>query len=317
MARKIMTLGEILVEIMADEVGQSFRHPGLLRGPFSSGAPAIFIDQVGKLDCPAGMIGCVGEDDFGYLNTDRLKADGVDVSGITRLPDATTGSAFVTYHKDGNRDFIFNITNSASARIAPEHVTDKAMEGCKHFHVMGSSLFSASIVEAMKKAVDMVKRNGGTVSFDPNIRKEILGAPGMRDALVHFLRQADIFLPSGHEVTMLVDATTEAEAVAQLLAVGVKEIVIKRGAEGATYIDSKQRLEAAPIAVTEIDPTGAGDCFGAAYVACRTLGLPAIDALRFANAAGARAVTQRGPMEGASTFKQLRETLALRHGDGV
>lgn len=311
MSRKIMTLGEILVEIMADEVGQSFRKPGLLRGPFASGAPAIFIDQVGKLDCPAGMIGCVGEDDFGYLNTDRLQADGVDVSGITRLADATTGSAFVTYRKDGNRDFIFNIRNSASARIAPEHVTDAALEGCKHFHVMGSSLFSDSIVAAMKKAVDMVKRHGGTVSFDPNIRKEILGSSSMREALGYFLRQADIFLPSGNEVTMLVDAQSEEEAVTALLALGVKEIVIKRGSAGATYVDRNQRLEVKPLQVNEIDPTGAGDCFGAAYVACRALGLPALDALRYANAAGARAVTQRGPMEGASTFAQLSEILAL------
>ena len=311
MAQKIMTLGEILVEIMADEVGQSFRQPGVLRGPFASGAPAIFIDQVGKLACPAGMIGCVGEDDFGYLNTDRLQADGVDVSGIQRLSGTTTGSAFVTYRKDGNRDFIFNITNSASARIAPEHVTEAAMAGCTHFHVMGSSLFSDSIVAAMKKAVDMVKRAGGTVSFDPNIRKEILGSATMREALRYFLQQADIFLPSGHEVTLLVDASSEAQAVSALLSLGVKEIVIKRGAEGASYIDAHQRLDVAPLPVHEVDPTGAGDCFGAAYVACRSQGMPAAQALRFANAAGARAVTQRGPMEGASTLGQLHDLLAL------
>ena len=47
--RKIYTIGEILVEIMADKVGQSFTHPGLWNGPFPSGAPAIFIDQVTKL----------------------------------------------------------------------------------------------------------------------------------------------------------------------------------------------------------------------------------------------------------------------------
>src|ERR1700727_2179335 len=44
----IMTIGEILVEIMATERGQSFRTPGTLVGPFPSGAPAIFIDQVGQ-----------------------------------------------------------------------------------------------------------------------------------------------------------------------------------------------------------------------------------------------------------------------------
>ena len=45
---RIMTIGEILVEIMAIERGQSFRAPGTLVGPFPSGAPAIFIGDVGQ-----------------------------------------------------------------------------------------------------------------------------------------------------------------------------------------------------------------------------------------------------------------------------
>ncbi len=307
---KITTMGEILVEIMAKDVGQSFRQPGVLLGPYASGAPAIFIDQVGKLGCAAGMIGCVGEDDFGHLNTERLQADGVDVSHIAFLPDATTGSAFVTYRADGNRDFVFNIVNSASARLGVEHATPQALADCTHFHVMGSSLFSDGIVAAMKKAVEQVKRQGGTVSFDPNIRKEILRSSAMREALGYFLRHTDIFLPSGNEVTLLVDADTEEAAIPALLALGVQEIVIKRGAGGASYIDKDQRLDVAALAVTEVDPTGAGDCFGGAFVACRKLGLAPAQALQFANAAGALAVTRQGPMEGASTFEQLRAALA-------
>lgn len=309
---KIITMGEILVEIMAQDRGQSFRQPGVLLGPYASGAPAIFIDQVGKLGCPAGMVGCVGEDDFGHLNAERLRADGVDVSGIAFLPDATTGSAFVTYRADGNRDFVFNITNSASARLGVEHATPQALAGCTHFHVMGSSLFSESIVAAMKKAVDQVKRQGGTVSFDPNIRKEILRSSAMREALAYFLARTDIFLPSGPEVTLLVDADTEEAAIPALLALGVQELVIKRGAEGASYVDKDQRIDVPPLAVTEVDPTGAGDCFGGAFVACRALGMAAQESLQLANAAGALAVTRQGPMEGASTFAQLRAALAPR-----
>lgn len=304
-----MTMGEILVEVMARDLGQSFRQPGVLLGPYASGAPAIFIDQVGRLACPAGMIGCVGDDDFGRLNIERLRNDGVDVAGINVLPDATTGSAFVTYRDDGQRDFIFNITNSASARLGPEHASAESLAGCSHFHVMGSSLFSDRIVAAMKQAVDIVKSNGGTVSFDPNVRKEILHSPGMRAALDYFLRRTDIFLPSGDELTLLVDAPTERQALVQLLALGVKEIVIKRGSKGASYVDREQRVDVEPLAVTEVDPTGAGDCFGGTYVACRMLGLAPSESLRLANAAGAMAVTRRGPMEGASTFAQLRAAL--------
>ena len=99
----IVTLGEILVEIMATEAGQSFRVPGRLAGPFPSRAPAIFIDQVARLGHSAGIVGCVGDDDFGWLSIDRLRHDGVDTSSITVLEEAVTGSAFVTYDHAGDR----------------------------------------------------------------------------------------------------------------------------------------------------------------------------------------------------------------------
>jgi sugar/nucleoside kinase (ribokinase family) len=198
----ILTMGEILVEIMATRRGQSFRTPGTLIGPYASGAPAIFIDQVAHLGSRCAMIGCVGDDDFGTLNVERLRADGVDVSGIAVIKGQTTGSAFVTYREDGERDFIFNITNSASAHLSVANIREDLLKDCRHFHVMGSSLFSFRIIEAMKKVIETVKGHGGTVSFDPNIRKEMLRIPEMREALDFILDYTDVFLPSGHEVPL-------------------------------------------------------------------------------------------------------------------
>ena len=63
-------------------------------------------------------------------------------------------------------------------------------------------------------------------------------------------------------------------------------------------------------AVEEIDPTGAGDCFGAAYLTSRRAGLPPARALLYANAAGARTVTRRGPMEGVSSRQELDRFIA-------
>lgn len=313
---KVMTMGEILVEVMATRVGQTFREAGQLVGPFASGAPAIFIDQVAKLGVRAGIIGCVGDDDFGVLNIERLRADGVDVSGIGVLKTAVTGSAFVTYRKDGERDFIFNVTNSASAQLSSTNVTEEVLRGCTHFHVMGSSLFSFRIIDAMKRAIEIVKNQGGTISFDPNIRKEMLRIPEMREALLYILELTDVFMPSGAEVTLLANAATEKGAVDELLAAGVKEIVIKRGSQGCTYFDAHGRHDERAFHVAEIDPTGAGDCFGATYVACRQLGHAPQLALKLANAAGALAVGVKGPMEGTSTLREL-EQFSHQHAEGA
>ena len=116
---KVITIGEILVEIMATEPGDGFLEPIPLVGPFPSGAPAIFIDQVAKLGQPCGMIACVGADDFGRVNLDRLARDGVDISAIAVHPELPTGSAFVRYRADGSRDFVYNIRHSAAGAIGP------------------------------------------------------------------------------------------------------------------------------------------------------------------------------------------------------
>ncbi|CRG50249.1 tagatose kinase [Yersinia wautersii] len=315
--KKIYTIGEILVEMMADNIGQTFTQPGIWNGPFPSGAPAIFIDQVTKLGGQCGIISCVGNDGFGQLNIERLKADGVDTRGIQILPHETTGSAFVTYHANGERDFIFNIKNSACGKLSAKHVDTELLQDCQHFHVMGSSLFSFHMVDAVKKAAGIVKNNGGTLSFDPNIRKEMLDIPEMRDALHYVLELTDIFMPSESEVMLLSSQTTLEGAISRYLHNGVKEVVIKRGSKGASYYSATETFHVDSYNVIEVDPTGAGDCFGGAYIACRSQGESVQQALRYANACGALAVTRRGPMEGSSTHDEIKTFLHQQHPQSV
>lgn len=308
---KVATLGEILVEIMATERGEGFRRPVRLLGPFPSGAPAIFIDQVAKLGQPCGIIGCVGDDDFGWANLERLRSDGVDVGAVEVLAGQTTGSAFVRYRDDGARDFIYNIKNSASARIRLTQAGLGLLQGSGHLHISGASLFSDEMAEVVLKAVDVVKGNGGTVSFDPNVRKEVMADPKVMTALRGLLGRSDIFLPSGEELTLLTEADEAPEAVDELLASGPKAVVVKRGLEGATYFAAEGRVDWPAYRVQEVDPTGAGDCFDAAFVTCWLQGRGVAESLSYACAAGARAVTVRGPMEGSSDMSQLE---ALRAG---
>jgi tagatose kinase len=310
--KKVIAVGEILVEIMATEVGDGFLEPISLVGPFPSGAPAIFIDQVAKLGQPCGLIGCVGDDDFGRLNIERLRRDGADVSAIAVDPDRPTGSAFVRYRADGSRDFLYNIRHSASGAIAPTAAADALVDSADHLHVMGSALASPALAEMVREALRRIRSRGGTVSFDPNLRKEILSAPGMREALDEVLSQTDLFLPSGDELFLLSGAADADGAARDLLDRGIRTIVVKRGAEGATSYDATGKCSVPAFPVEEVDPTGAGDTFGAAYVTFWLRGLPPREALTLANAAGALAVRRKGPMEGTSTQAELEDFLSAR-----
>lgn len=305
MSGTILTIGEILVEIMATTRGSGFREPLALLGPFPSGAPAIFIDQAARFGQPCAMIGCVGDDDFGRLNVDRLRRDGVDVSGIMVDPELATGSAFVRYRLDGSRDFVFNIKHSASGRTGLTEPGRAVMSRSDHLHVMGTALFSPALVDTILAAVATIKQKGGTVSFDPNLRPEMLRLPGLSAACESIFAQCDLFLPSGPELFLFTSATAEEDAVRAILARGVRAIVVKKGQEGATYYDPAGRVHQPAFAVTEVDPTGAGDCFGATFVSCWLRGLEPVDSLAYAAASGACAVEKQGPMEGASTQAEL------------
>ncbi|MDC9808388.1 tagatose kinase [Rhizobium binxianense] len=304
-------VGEILVEIVATTVGDGFLEAQPLVGPFASGAPAIFISQCGRLGGKAAMVGAVGDDDFGRVNTDRLKRDGVDVSAISIDPDYPTGSAFVRYRKDGSRDFVYNIATSAAARFGWSQTVGDLIDRSGHLHVMGSALSVPSAREVIDKAVDIVKARGGTLSVDPNIRKELKLDGDTERRFSKLVAMADLLLPSGEELERAAGVEGEAEAIRRLFEIGVKEVVLKRGADGATYFGrGGDRIDAPAFVVQEVDPTGAGDCFGGAYLTCRRLGMSQQQALTYASAAGARNVTVLGPMEGAGTRRELDAFIA-------
>jgi sugar/nucleoside kinase (ribokinase family) len=304
--KKIVVIGEILVEIMADTIGEGFDGPQPLTGPFPSGAPAIFADQAARLGQPVGIISAVGDDDFGRINLARLDRDGVDVSAVHLDPDRPTGSAFVRYRADGSRDFVFNIKHSASGQLHMTPAADALLKAADHLHVMGSSLSSPEFVDLNLQAAEVIKARGGTVSFDPNLRKEILFAPGMAGAMARFVALTDLFLPSGEELTLLTKAKDDPGAIAELLDRGIKAVVHKNGAIGARYHDANGSLSIASFPVEEVDPTGAGDCFGGTFTALWLRGTAPANAMTIAAAAGALAVSGRGPMDGTSDWATIQ-----------
>ncbi|MBT3360099.1 MAG: sugar kinase [Rhodospirillales bacterium] len=304
--KKIAVIGEILVEIMADHRGDGFLEPIALTGPYPSGAPAIYIDQVAKLGHPGAIISAVGNDDFGRVNLERLEQDGVDISAVSIDPDRPTGSAFVRYCPDGSRNFVFNIKHSACGQMSVSDASMRALETVDHVHVMGSSLLSAEFVALNLRAAKAVKDRGGTVSFDPNLRKEILDSPGMREAMGEILALTDLFLPSGEEIFLLTQAKKTDGAVQELLGLGVRVVVHKLGSEGVRFFDEYGSRFVRAFQVEEIDPTGAGDCFGGAFTALWLRGGDIDETLTLAAAAGALAVTRRGPMEGTSDLESLK-----------
>jgi fructokinase len=257
------------------------------------------------------MVGAVGDDDFGRVNVARLRRDGADVSAIAVIPDLPTGSAFVRYRPDGGRDFVYNMWTSAAGRIGWTDAVAALIGRAGHLHVMGTLLSNGPVWEIIDRAARLIKERGGSVSLGPNLRKELKDDGETDRRFAAMVAMSDLLLPSGDELERAAGVAGEAAALRRLFDLGVGEVALKRGAKGASYFGRDgARVDAGAFAVEEVDPTGAGDCFGGAYLACRRLGMAPEAALTYACAAGARNVTRRGPMEGAGTREELDRFIA-------
>lgn len=303
---EVVTVGEILVEIMRKGTDVTLKEASNFVGPFPSGAPAIFTDAIARLDHESGIVGGVGYDEFGECVLNRLGNDGVNLEAIKKSEDLSTGVAFVTYFSDGSRKFIYHLENSAAGVIDADDVKEDYFKGASILHLNGCSLtMGEKMREGCYKAVEIAHDNGLLVSLDPNIRVELEGAEGSREIIEPVLKSADIIIPTEEELQGITGVENVDEAVNKLVDSGVELTALKKGSEGCEIFTEGKSLKIPPFEVEEIDPTGAGDAFSAGIVVGRIEGMSLRKMGTFANAVGARAVAKKGPMEGLARRSEI------------
>ncbi len=299
---KIYTMGEILVEIMRDSVDSPLNEPGRFVGPFPSGAPAIFISTAAQLGHEAKIWGGTGKDKFGELLLGRLTADGVDCSDIRAQEKGSTAVAFVSYASDGSREFIFHIDGTPAGNVV---FSGEEVLPPDYFHVMGCSLMvNDSLHDNICRAVEWAVSKGARISFDPNIRPELLGGRDVYDIAGAVIENTSVFLPGVDELLMFSRSGNVEEAVEELFSrfPRMEIIHLKRGKRGSTVYTRGERIEI-PIYPIEkvrdiVDPTGAGDSFDAAFICGLADNKTLEEAGHYAAKAGAINSTVFGPMGG-------------------
>jgi tagatose kinase len=311
----ILSLGELLVEVMREDIGVPLSDQGRFVGPYASGAPAIFAHTAAQLGASVGFVGVCGNDVFGFTCVNKLQQAGVNISHIRTSNGYQTGTAFVSYKHDGSRQFFFHLRHSAAALLNEQDIDPLWFNHCRWLHITGSSLaLSDSAKQAVHLAIKRAKKAGATISFDPNLRLELMPLADIQRLCEPMLDLADMIMPSGREaalmlgMTELLDSDDETAARA-LLRRGVKMVVLKQGAKGCRVFTEDGTQHIPSILVNEVDPTGAGDAFAAGFALARLEGLPLDISARFANVTGALSVTTRGLMEAAITRAEVESYL--------
>jgi sugar/nucleoside kinase (ribokinase family) len=178
-------------------------------------------------------------------------------------------------------------------------------------HVSGSALGDAGMAEKVLRVVRALHETGVAISFDPNVRKELVGNPAYFAAVRSMLDLSAIVLPSEDDAEALFPGRALDDFAAELFAKQARAVVLKKGDKGCEGLTREgERARFAAHKVEPIDPTGAGDCFCATFVTLWAKGAYGFaDAMARANAAGALAVTKVGPMEGNSDLATIESLL--------
>jgi 2-dehydro-3-deoxygluconokinase len=178
-------------------------------------------------------------------------------------------------------------------------------------HVSGiSQAISPSAQQTVFHAIDIARRAGVAVSYDPNLRLALWPLERAREAIQTTIAHCDEFLPSLDDLRLISGLDEPREIVAWSHRMGARSVVLKLGDRGALVSDGRDCVEVPAHRVSTVDATGAGDCFDGSYIARRAAGDDAVTAARWACAAAALATTGYGATDPLPPSKDVERLLA-------
>ncbi|RMI44997.1 PfkB family carbohydrate kinase [Streptomyces triticirhizae] len=289
---EFLVVGECVADIVRAAGRPEVVHPG--------GSPANVAYGLARLGHRVTLRTQLGDDELGRLIRAHLTGAGVRVASASAGARVRTPSATVTLDAEGQASYAFDIDWTLPSGPPPDPPPT-------HLHI-GS--IAATREPGASAVLDLLGRlrAGATVSYDLNVRPQLLG--GRADSVVAVERRvalSDVVKASEEDLAWLFPGETAERVVDRWLAAGVPLVLLTRGARGALAATRAARVSAGPAhAPAVVDTVGAGDSFLCATLdalahagaldraALPTLTAPTLAAVA-AHAAGAAALTVARP----------------------
>lgn len=243
----IISSGEALVDIVPTATGDAVALPG--------GGPMNTAVACARLGVPTAFLGRVSTDANGDLIWAHLEDSEVDLRA-TQRGDEPTCRAVV----EGDPPiFIFHGEGTADRMLVDADLSPLG-PGPHILHGGTLGLFREPAAETF---ANVVADHDGLVSFDPNVRPQIIGDEGRADWMHWFNRwldHTDLFRVSDADLDWIWPDES-AETVAERLIEGGIGAVVVTTSEGATVTTRHGSTSAPSRRVDVVDTVGAGDSF--------------------------------------------------------
>ncbi len=269
-------------------------------GMFIGGKGANQAIAASRLGAEVTMIGRLGKDLFGDTFLSKFAREDIDTDFVVRDAAVGTGIASPVIDADGDNSII--IVPRANMRLDVEDI-ERASSKIANADVL---LLQLEVpIESSQRAAEIASANGVEVILNPAPARELPDS---------FLGLVDILIPNEVETEFLAKVTVADDEGARLAAQvlfekGISTIVLTLGNRGALLLTNRQSKLAPAYNVKVVDTTAAGDAFCGALATALANGEKIEDAVVFANAAGALAVTVLGAAPSMPTTEQVRAFL--------
>jgi 2-dehydro-3-deoxygluconokinase len=301
----VVTFGETMVLFTPHS-------PGPLR--FSSsfqksigGAESNVAVALARLGHHASWTSRLGNDEFGLYIRNYLRGEGVDTSNVGFDNDHPTAVFFKESRPARESAVYYYRQGSAASKMCPQDIQEEWIAGAKYLHLTGiTPALSESCKEAMFYSINLAKKHGVKIVFDPNIRLKLWTKEEARLTINDIAERCDIILPGLEEGELLTGEKDPAKIAHFFLEKGVDLVVVKTGEKGAYYASHNEEGIVPGKKVDKvIDPIGAGDGFAAGFLSGLLRGWSIRSAVDLGNQIGSYAITVSGDVEGYPYWSQV------------
>jgi fructokinase len=245
----VVVIGEALTDIVTTPGGTT-EHPG--------GSPANVAYGLARLGVSTGLLTAVGADRRGAALESHLESAGVVLLPGSRSLERTS-TATATIAADGSASYAFDILWNPAAFHLP-------FASPKVVHTGSIASFLAPGAERVKTLLRQL-RSACTITYDPNIRPDLLGthteSRSLFEDLVHL---TDVVKLSDEDAQWLYPRKTLEDTAAHLLGLGAELAVITKGSSGSVLATPSTRLSIPAVPSHVVDTIGAGDSYMSALI---------------------------------------------------
>lgn len=254
----------------------------------------------GRSGADIAFIACTGDDDIGERVRRQLERDRIDVAPVRTVNAQSTGVALIFVNAEGEN--VIGIHAGANAALSVEQVE---AEKARIAGAQALLMQLESPLESVLAAAKIAHQHQTTVVFNP------APARHLPDELLSLI---DIITPNETEAEKLTGIRVEndddaAKAARVLHEKGIGIVMITLGSRGVWVSHDGQGRRVPGFKVQAVDTIAAGDTFNGAFVTALLEGTALDEAIRFAHAAAAIAVTRKGAQPSVPWREEIDEFL--------